>query len=892
MLNPLRLIRFSVSLPGRPAIPKCLVLVLGVMLSGIIITARAQTKPDDSQPSHLSATGSTVSGQRAQSEIGSSVDPAQFRGTIHIVPFGRGSAGVKNGAAPAGAHLTYFGGPIISNAHVVVVFWGPSVNAAVTAGIGQFFTDITSSNYYDLLSEYSTAGITSSGGDSSNQSLVRGQFDGAITITPSVPCPGGTCTITDADIQTELAAQIAAAHLPQPLTDAQGVITTFYMIYFPPGVTIDAGGGALSCVVFCAYHSNTSNASPSLRIPYGVLPDFAPPSACSGGCGRGTLFQNVTAVTSHELSEAVTDAQVGSATVTGPPLAWYDPSPPPTPDLGEIGDICNGQDTFVNVGGNTYSVQREFSNLQNDCVSAPPLFVLEAPQTAGIGLPVSMRLLVESSATSIVLTGYLGTLHFTSSDGLAVLPADYTFTAADAGIHTFQVTFNTLGSQTITMTDTHSAGFNRTQPFNVLAAVPDLSPVTFHGSNFIQGQSDTYFIVVNNLGPVATSGTVTVADTLPAGLTASAMSGPGWSCTLGPPPTCNRSDALNGSSAYPIISLTVDVAANASSPVTNTVNVSGGGETNTANNSASDSTVIVPAVGDLTTGFVTPFPQLFQGQNNLSYQVTTSNVGNIPSSGSVTVVNTLSTGLTATAISGTGWTCTLSNLTCTRADSLPINSAFPLINITYNIAGNAPSSVQITATVSGGGDTNSANNNTILPLTIGSPIQIVPTLSAVTVTAGQPAAFSMTISGQIFVGAISLSCSGLPAASSCAFNPPLAGPGTIADTMTITTTARSAVIGGFDTPISRLPFLLVVVLSFMVMIGFSHRFRVGKSRSFRPAWGVAGLLLACALAIAGCGGGSHPPVTTQGTPAGSYQITVTGTSPTNTSSSVFTLTVR
>jgi hypothetical protein len=289
---------------------------------------------------------------------------------------------------------------------------------------------------------------------------------------------------------------------------------------------------------------------------------------------------------------------------------------------------------------------------------------------------------------------------------------------------------------------------------------------------------------------------------------------------------------------------------------------------------------------------VTPLPQLFQGQNNLSYQVNTSNVGNVPSSGSVTVVNTLSTGLTATAISGTGWTCTLSNLTCTRADSLPINSAFPLINITYNIAGNAPSSAQITATVSGGGDTNSANNNANLPLTISSPIKIVPTVSAVTVNAGQPAAFSMTISGQIFVGAISLSCSGLPAASSCAFNPPLAGPGTIADTMTITTTARSAVVGVIDTPISRLPFLLVVVLSFTLLLGLAFHIRIGRSRGLRPALGMAGLLLACALAIAGCGGGSQPPPTTKGTPAGSYQITVTGTSPTNTSSSVFTLTVR
>ena len=36
-----------------------------------------------------------------------------------------------------------------------------------------------------------------------------------------------------------------------------------------------------------------------------------------------------------------------------------------------------------------------------------------------------------------VVTGYTGTVHFTSSDGQAVLPGDYTFTAGDNGGHTF-----------------------------------------------------------------------------------------------------------------------------------------------------------------------------------------------------------------------------------------------------------------------------------------------------------------------------------------------------------------------------------------------------------------------------------------------------------------------
>src|SRR5262249_38251775 len=50
--------------------------------------------------------------------------------------------------------------------------------------------------------------------------------------------------------------------------------------------------------------------------------------------------------------------------------------------------------------------------------------------------------------------GYRGTVHFTSSDPQAVLPADYTFTEADQGAHTFTATLKTAGSQSIMASDT------------------------------------------------------------------------------------------------------------------------------------------------------------------------------------------------------------------------------------------------------------------------------------------------------------------------------------------------------------------------------------------------------------------------------------------------------
>ena len=56
-----------------------------------------------------------------------------------------------------------------------------------------------------------------------------------------------------------------------------------------------------------------------------------------------------------------------------------------------------------------------------------------------------------------IASGYLGTVYFSSSDVRAGLPAIYTFTAADAGSHTFAATLKTAGVQQIKVTDNTGA---------------------------------------------------------------------------------------------------------------------------------------------------------------------------------------------------------------------------------------------------------------------------------------------------------------------------------------------------------------------------------------------------------------------------------------------------
>jgi hypothetical protein len=76
------------------------------------------------------------------------------------------------------------------------------------------------------------------------------------------------------------------------------------------------------------------------------------------------------------------------------------------------------------------------------------------PATAGTSDTLTVT---AKDAQGHVATGYTGTVHFTSSDSHAGLPADYTFVAADHGTHTFPVTLNTTGSQSLTVTDKATA---------------------------------------------------------------------------------------------------------------------------------------------------------------------------------------------------------------------------------------------------------------------------------------------------------------------------------------------------------------------------------------------------------------------------------------------------
>jgi uncharacterized repeat protein (TIGR01451 family) len=225
-----------------------------------------------------------------------------------------------------------------------------------------------------------------------------------------------------------------------------------------------------------------------------------------------------------------------------------------------------------------------------------------------------------------------------------------------------------------------AAGSGPNSVATALVNGPVLSIAKSHTGNFTQGQTGaTYTVTVSNaIGAGPTGGTVLVREAVPTGLTAVSLGGNGWTCPSSGT-ICTRSDPLASGATYPAITVTVSVANNAPASVVNQVTVTGGGS---AIATTSDSTTIIPA------------PVL------------------AATSGTVTLTDTLPSGLTATAISGgTDWSCALSTLICTRSEVLPAGGSYQAVTVTVTVAAGASALLTNKASVWGGSSATTANAN-------------------------------------------------------------------------------------------------------------------------------------------------------------------------------------
>jgi len=134
-----------------------------------------------------------------------------------------------------------------------------------------------------------------------------------------------------------------------------------------------------------------------------------------------------------------------------------------------------------------------------------------------------------------VATGYTGTVSLSSSDPRAVLPSSYNFVAADAGKHTFSVTLETAGTQTITATDTVTASLTATESNIAVkpAAASTLKVTGFPASDMAGAAGNVVVTAYDAYGNVATgyTGTVSLTSSDPHAVLPSSLIFPGTTGT-------------------------------------------------------------------------------------------------------------------------------------------------------------------------------------------------------------------------------------------------------------------------------------------------------------------------------------------------------------------------
>jgi LPXTG-site transpeptidase (sortase) family protein len=169
-----------------------------------------------------------------------------------------------------------------------------------------------------------------------------------------------------------------------------------------------------------------------------------------------------------------------------------------------------------------------------------------------------------------------------------------------AGTYNNPASVTYLDPTRTTLAGTASAAYAGGGPERVSVGLLDMTLTKSHTDPLVRGSTTAvYTLTARNSGGGPSTGTVTVTDVLPAGLTPTAAVGSGWTCPApsGQTVSCTRADVLAAGLSYPSIAVTVTVLSSSANTVTNVATVSGGGETNAANDNASDPANVISLAG-------------------------------------------------------------------------------------------------------------------------------------------------------------------------------------------------------------------------------------------------------------------------------------------------------
>jgi hypothetical protein len=235
--------------------------------------------------------------------------------------------------------VTNHGGAVLPNVEVQALYYGNDwynnpTYYSETGYLEGFLHSIVNSSYMDMLNKdgYGVGRGTQDGGRISLANVNKSYY------------------LTDSSIQSIIQGYIHNGVLKSPNGNS------LYVFYVEDNVAVSMGGGN-SQTGFLGYHgafAGTDGSGRAADIHYAVI---TYPGGTVGNASMSWLsaMQQMTEVTSHELSEAVTDPNIDYKSLT-----WYDSA-----QNGEVGDIVNGQTVFLN----GYAVQRISD--QNDQAMTP-----------------------------------------------------------------------------------------------------------------------------------------------------------------------------------------------------------------------------------------------------------------------------------------------------------------------------------------------------------------------------------------------------------------------------------------------------------------------------------------------------------------------------------------
>jgi uncharacterized repeat protein (TIGR01451 family) len=270
-------------------------------------------------------------------------------------------------------------------------------------------------------------------------------------------------------------------------------------------------------------------------------------------------------------------------------------------------------------------------------------------------------------------------------------------------------------------------------PFAADLSVGVTGPATVNA-----GASLAYAVTVTNNGPDPTSGTTTIANPLPAGVTAASGSGSGWSC--GAPSggiiTCTSTDTIANGGQFPLLTFSMTAPPDTAS-VSDSATVSSSSDPTASNNTGSAATTVV-AQSDMS--ITKSGPTGVTAGQNVSYTVIVTNNGPSQATG-VQVSDPQPANLTFVSNSGgctTAYPCNLGTLN--SGQSITITS-------TYSTSALFSGNVSNTATVSAtNADPNNTNNSASATTNVGAQADLSITKSGpASINPGQMITYTIAV---------------------------------------------------------------------------------------------------------------------------------------------------